>query len=138
MTYEAKSSNRFKTPHLLVGWGEVIDKLTILEIKSEKLIEPTALKNVKKELSILRNIAQEPLELVSGLTVLKKQLAAVNRSLWRIEEQIRGKERKKKFDYRFISLARSVYKQNDKRARLKKKINILLNSDIIEEKSYKN
>lgn len=118
-----------------VSVGELIDKITILEIKLEKIKDANKLANVSKELSLLKsishNIAQDELE------PLIVELKNTNLLLWNIEEKKRKKELAKCFDQEFIKLARSVYIYNDKRAEIKKQINLITNSNIIEEKSYK-
>ena len=125
------------TPYAPVSWGEVIDKMTILEIKSERLTAPEALANVRVELALLTAVARDPLARDGGLSGLKAQLQAVNQALWDIEDDIRSKEAKQEFDEGFIALARAVYRRNDERAAIKRRINDLLGSGIVEEKSYK-
>jgi hypothetical protein len=130
------SFERTPTPRAPISWGELIDKITILEIKSVKLLTETALANVRKELSLLLEIAGTQIQ-GSEVLSLKRKLRAVNDELWQVEDSIREKELSKEFDHEFIALARSVYKLNDERARIKMEINLLLSSEIIEEKSYK-
>src|SRR6266851_1938461 len=122
-------------PWAPISWGELIDKITILEIKSERLTTPAALQNVQHELRLLGNVISE-LAPPPRLLELKADLRAVNQRLWEIENAIRGKEAQKLFDEEFIELARSVYIINDERGRIKRNINLLLNSIIIEEKQY--
>ena len=118
-----------------VSIGELIDKITILEIKQIHMTG-IKLKNVDKELKLLRKILQdENLEIDIDLI---NNLKEVNKNLWEIEDNIRIKERNQDFDKEFVELARSVYKENDKRASLKKEINQKYNSELIEEKSYNN
>ena len=118
-----------------VSLGELIDKITILEIKQIHMTG-IKLKNVDKELKILRKILQdENLEIDIDLI---NNLKEVNNNLWEIEDNIRIKESNQKFDKEFIQLARSVYKENDKRASIKKEINQKYNSNLVEEKSYNN
>jgi hypothetical protein len=124
------------TPHIPVSWGELIDKITILEIKSVEIADPAARANVGKELGLLREIAAA-VETREDVRALKQALKAVNAGLWSIEDRIRDKERNGEFDGGFIDLARSVYKQNDERARIKRRINDILASDLVEEKSYR-
>lgn len=128
---------RASTPLLPVAWGEVIDKLTILDIKCDRLIDPVALSNVRHERAILAEAAQEPLEGSSALRTLRDRLHDVNAALWDIEDKLREMEAAGTFGDDFVGLARSVYRKNDRRAALKKEINILLGSEIVEEKSYK-
>jgi hypothetical protein len=119
-----------------VSVGELLDKITILEIKSERIGDPAKLANVTTELNILRTTwADSPLS-SHDLTRQIGQLKRVNEALWDIEDNIRRKEAEQSFDDEFISLARSVYHQNDERAAVKKEINTLLGSDLVEEKSY--
>ena len=120
-----------------VSPGEVIDKITILQIKYEKINNKNKLKNIKNELSLLLPLINKKKYETLEIQNLMKNLKKVNHSLWNIEDNIREKENFKEFDDEFIELARSVYKTNDKRAEIKKKINLLTKSDIIEEKSYK-
>ena len=118
-----------------VSLGELIDKITILEIKQ---IHMTGIKleNVDKELKLLKNILQDTnLEIDIDLI---NNLKEVNKNLWEIEDNIRTKESNQEFDKEFIELARSVYKENDKRASIKKVINQKYNSELVEEKSYNN
>ena len=118
-----------------VSLGELIDKITILEIKQMHMTG-IKLKNVNKELKLLKKILQDKnLEIDIDLI---NSLKEVNNNLWQIEDNIRIKERDQKFNKEFIQLARSVYKENDKRASLKKEINEKYNSELIEEKSYSN
>ena len=116
-----------------ISIGELVDKITILEIKKNKL-QNSKLKNVLKELNYLRELIEKnKIEITDDLF---SQLKEVNLSLWDIEDQIRIKEKNKEFDNIFIELARSVYFTNDKRSEIKKRINRLSNSEITEEKSY--
>lgn len=116
-----------------VSNGELIDKLTILEIKSVKITDPKKLVNIRKELLLLKESALSILSLCIEET---KELKRVNEKLWKIEDQIRLLEAQKTFDLEFVELARSVYLQNDDRAAIKKRINIKTNSSLSEEKSY--
>ena len=116
-----------------ISIGELIDKITILEIKKNKL-QNSKLENVLKELSFLRKLMEKhQIEITDDLFT---QLKEINLTLWNIEDQIRIKEKNKEFDNIFIELARSVYFTNDKRSEIKKRINRLSNSEITEEKSY--
>ena len=116
-----------------ISIGELVDKITILEIKKNKL-QQSKLKNVLKELSFLRKLMEKhKIEITEDLFT---QLQEINLTLWNIEDQIRIKEKNKEFDNAFIELARSVYFNNDKRAEIKKSINLLSNSEITEEKLY--
>jgi hypothetical protein len=124
-------------PHIPVSWGELIDKMTILEIKAERIEAESARANSLKELGLIRAFAEDALASDETLAEQKRALKDVNETLWDIEDRIRDKEREGKFDAEFIALARSVYKSNDERARIKKTINLHLVSEIVEEKSYK-
>tara|TARA_Y100001968_G_C19228960_1_gene653508 strand:+ start:390 stop:836 length:447 start_codon:yes stop_codon:yes gene_type:complete len=116
-----------------ISIGELIDKITILEIKRLHM-KDTKLDNVEKEIKILKDILKEK-KLAIDLDLVKK-LKEINNKLWVIEDEIRMKELKQIFDNEFIQLARLVYFENDKRASLKKEINQKYNSDLVEEKSY--
>ena len=116
--------------------GELVDKITILELKAKYLKNENQLRNVEKELTILSSRLTELKLLSDELVAAKLELGAVNESLWHIEDQIRVKEKSKAFDDEFIQLARSVYIQNDKRAKIKRTINDLTGSNLTEEKSY--
>jgi hypothetical protein len=116
--------------------GELMDKITILEIKSARITQPDKLRNVQIELTTLEDARRTSLPISEALQRLTHQLRQVNEALWVIEDDIRLCEKAGDFGPRFIELARSVYHQNDKRAALKRQINDLLGSKIIEEKSY--
>lgn len=116
--------------------GELIDKITILRIKSERISDEAKLKNIRTELDILQKTQAEEVPQSAEMTRLEGELKAVNEALWDIEDDIRDCERAKDFGEEFIRLARAVYITNDKRAALKKEINLLLGSTIVEEKSY--
>jgi Family of unknown function (DUF6165) len=124
------------TPHVPVSWGELFDRITILEIKVDRLVAPTAQANAAHELALLRGILAELAEAPPGLAALRGELAAVNLRLWEIEDDIRRKEASRTFDAGFVELARSVYRSNDERSRIKRAINLLLRSEIVEEKQY--
>jgi hypothetical protein len=123
-------------PHVPISWGELIDKITILEIKVEKLVEVSARANTAHELGLLREIAAPVLD-DTQIANLADQLRRQNAALWDIEDRIRDKERAGEFDSNFIALARSVYRSNDRRGALKREINLALASALIEEKSYR-
>ena len=116
--------------------GELIDKITILEIKSAKLEDPDKRANVDRELARLSDLRQIHLAGSPELDRLGRELKTVNEMLWDIEDDIRSCERQGDFGPRFVELARSVYIRNDRRAALKREINMLVGSDIVEEKSY--
>jgi tetratricopeptide (TPR) repeat protein len=119
-----------------VAPGELLDKLTILEIKAERLTDPDKLRHVRQELQVLAAARDEALPASPELARLTAELKEVNERLWEIEDEIRRCEASKSFGNRFIELARSVYQTNDHRAALKRRINELLGSPLIEEKSY--
>ena len=119
--------------HVPISIGELIDKITILEIKKDKL-ENLKLKNILNELSFLRAVLEKNSIFIPDEIFL--QLKSINLTLWDIEDKIRIKEKNKEFDNEFIKLARSVYLNNDRRSETKKELNIMFNSEIIEEKSY--
>jgi hypothetical protein len=129
---------RARTPAVMVGIapGELIDKISILEIKGERITEPAKLKNVRAELHALSEARDASIFDGEGLAPLAAELKCTNQALWEIEDQIRDCERSGDFGERFIALARSVYQQNDRRAAIKRRINERLGSEIIEEKSY--
>ena len=116
--------------------AELIDKLTILEIKLELIEDEGKRANVKREYSLLISAYQATIVETEPLRELTSTLKRINRELWDIEDNIRAEERAKSFGARFIELARSVYRTNDRRAAVKRQINALLNSPIPEEKSY--
>ena len=119
-----------------IGSGELIDKITILEIKSDRIADAEKLKNVRHELSVLSTTRDAHLSNIDGLSVLTTRLRAINEALWQIEDDIRACEAQNDFGQKFIDLARAVYNTNDKRAAVKKEINLLTGATIIEEKSY--
>jgi len=123
-------------PTIEVSWGELIDKITILEIKEQRLSSPAAVANVRNELAALALGFAQLDPAPAALDGLKRELKAINETLWDIENRTRAKEAAKTFDQEFIELTRSVYLNNDKRAGIKRRINELLNSGLIEEKQY--
>jgi len=123
-------------PLVPVSWGEVIDKITILRLKARHITRADALANVQAELRSLESIAAPLLAGGPSLHPLVERLAEVNGSLWEVEDALREKEKAADFGASFVALARSVYKLNDERATIKRAINGLVGSSIIEEKSY--
>lgn len=123
-------------PSVQISWGELLDKMTILEIKVQRLNSQVATKKIRRELAVLTRTANDILSEQPYLVTLKEELKSVNEVLWDIEDKIRAKEAAKSFDQQFIELARSVYINNDKRGDLKRQINALLNSDFAEVKQY--
>ena len=116
--------------------GELIDKITILEIKMDRITDDKKLKNIKTEWNALNQSRAQKIVTSAKLDGLTTELKAINETLWVIEDDIRECEHRKEFGEAFIALARSVYLSNDHRARVKRKINELLGSRLIEEKSY--
>ena len=116
--------------------GELLDKITILRIKSQRITDQGKLANVQKELKMLEEVWSRSVSNDDTIKQLTDELTSINEELWDIEDDIRDEERHKRFGDRFIELARSVYVTNDKRAEAKKKVNLHLGSTIVEEKSY--
>lgn len=116
--------------------GELIDKLAILEIKVEHIVDPKSRANVVRELDALTRVRDRTIGTSPALVRLAGDLKAVNAELWRIEDELRDCERRGDFGADFIALARAVYRTNDRRAALKREINTLLGSELVEEKSY--
>ncbi|MGM8228107.1 DUF6165 family protein [Cellvibrio sp. ARAG 10.3] len=123
-----------------ISLGELIDKITILEIKAANITDAGKLANVKHELDVLNNTVDELLDQAgkAKLAPLQASLKNINQQLWVIEDDIRDCERAKDFTEKFIELARAVYFTNDKRAAVKKDINLAFGSELVEEKSYQN
>jgi hypothetical protein len=119
-------------PTIPVSWGELLDKIAILEIKTHRLRAPGSRANAAKELELLRRPAFGP----PGVPELEAALRAVNTRLWRIEDLIREKEAAGDFGNEFVALARSVYYENDERGRIKQALNRLLHSALLDEKQY--
>ncbi|HEY4583621.1 MAG TPA: DUF6165 family protein [Lysobacter sp.] len=119
-----------------VSFGELLDKIAILQIKSERMKDEAKLANVRKELAALEKTWMAHPAAGHDIVQLRAQLKAVNERLWEIEDDIRVKEKQQAFDAEFIRLARAVYFENDERARIKKDINLALGSSYVEEKSY--
>jgi hypothetical protein len=122
--------------HIPMSPGELLDKITILEIKSERMTDETKLANVRTELALLNETWSSAVADDDTVREIHQRLKSVNEELWEIEDDIRDKERAREFDERFIELARAVYYTNDRRADAKKELNTHLGSTIVEEKSY--
>ena len=120
-----------------ISYGEMLDKLTILEIKLDNVADAAKRANIEAELAVLRRARGEAITDGDALAGLVGDLKAVNAALWRIEDDIRDCERRKDFGDAFVALARSVYHQNDRRADIKRRINDLLGSPLVEEKLYR-
>tara|TARA_B100001057_G_C22261257_1_gene723354 strand:+ start:126 stop:515 length:390 start_codon:yes stop_codon:yes gene_type:complete len=123
-------------PQIPISWGELFDKITILQIKLENLQAESALKNVKLEHDQLRVIYDSQFSENKDADLLMFDLKKINEKLWKIEDKIRDKERSKNFNEDFIELARKVYFTNDERSCIKRNINEIFGSELIEEKSY--
>ena len=123
-------------PRVPVSWGELIDKVTILEIKVERLDTAASFANAKTELDLLLAAMACLTAPPAALAQLTAELRTLNRRLWDIEDAIRRKEAGQSFDAAFVELARAVYRTNDERSRIKRQINELLKSGIVEEKHY--
>ena len=116
--------------------GELLDKISILQIKAERIVDPSKLENINKELDVLMSLWKDSAYSNNNLESETNELKAINEELWAIEDKIRDKERNRVFDKGFIELARAVYIANDKRADIKRIINSKTGSELIEEKSY--
>ena len=119
-----------------VSVGEIMDKITILEIKAERILDAEKLANVTAELDTLRPLVTHDALNTASIKALIAELKDINEALWDIEDDIREREYAKDFGEAFIALARAVYVTNDKRAEVKKQINLATGSTLIEEKSY--
>ena len=119
-----------------VSFGELLDKMAILEIKSDRMSDAAKLTNVRTELRMLEETWGDTVESKIDIAELRAALKAVNERLWVIEDDIRVKEKRQEFDAEFIRLARAVYFENDTRAKIKRDINLKLGSALVEEKSY--
>lgn len=120
-----------------ISAGELVDKITILRVKAERIGEPAKEANVRKELALLEATAREHLPDTAEIARLTEELTAVNAALWDIEDGKRDCERRQDFGESFVALARRVYIDNDRRAAIKRAINEAAGSDIVEEKSYR-
>ena len=120
-----------------VSPSELLDKMTILEIKSERINDTKKVMNVRHELELLSKVWSASVTEDKVIANLRQQLKTINETLWEIEDDIRSEEQQNRFGKEFIELARAVYITNDKRAQIKKDVNLYLGSEIIEEKSYK-
>ncbi|HBK08839.1 MAG TPA: hypothetical protein DDZ81_23785 [Acetobacteraceae bacterium] len=120
------------SPTIPVSWGELLDKIAILEIKAHRIRSPDARANAVRELALLRRVAPAR----TAPAELEEALFAVNTRLWRIEDLIREKEAVGDFGPGFVALARAVYHENDERGRIKQAINRLMRSALVEEKEY--
>jgi hypothetical protein len=121
-----------------VSNGEIVDKMTILELKLDKIKNITQLKNIEKEWAVLNDCVMALYQIYGDSKLYNKvdELSEINSQLWDIEDWIRDCEKEQRFDKEFVELARSVYKLNDQRSEVKRQINILTKSNFVEEKSY--
>lgn len=127
---------RCSTVHAEISYGELVDKITILTIKSYKITNPEKLHNIRTELASLKETFDEYIGDRADIAALQAELQKINEILWDVEDLLRIKERNKEFSDEFVQLARNVYFTNDKRAAIKRDIDLLLGSRIMEEKSY--
>ena len=132
----APSATSPRVPLAPVSWGELLDKISILTIKSERVRSADAQRNIRGELEQINAIAADRVRGDAWLQDACHRLKAVNEKLWDVEDRIREKERAQSFDADFIALARSVYHSNDERAAIKREINLRTGSELIEEKQY--
>lgn len=130
------SQEASETLSVEVSPGELIDKISILQIKAERITDPTKQQNVQTELQTLLQARDQSVKASANLDELSAELKNVNGALWHVEEELRGCEQRQEFGPRFVELARSVYRHNDRRSALKRQINTLLDSRLVEEKSY--
>ena len=125
------------TPWIRVCWGELLDKIAILALKVERIGDPVRRRNAGRELALLREAqARAAPALPEAVAALRRELAAVNARLWEVEDAIRALDRAGDFGPRFVELARAVHTTNDLRAALKRRVNELMGSDLVEEKWY--
>jgi hypothetical protein len=123
-------------PRVEVSWGELLDKVTVLEIKAERLSCPHSVDNVRQEMDHLKSIIAQFAPLPEDVESKRAALRVTNEKLWDVENAIRASEAEQRFDEQFIALARNIYVLNDERSRLKRAINLYMNSSFIEEKEY--
>jgi hypothetical protein len=125
-----------QAPMIPVSWGELIDKITILELKRKKIRSRLAREKIERELTLLLKLYEDVVDNKGRINDLKRDLESVNNDLWNAEDSLREKEARTIFDAEFIELARSVYKLNDKRFAIKQRLNAETASEMIEEKIY--
>ena len=124
-------------PLVPISFGELIDKITILEIKAERISDPQKVENIRRELDLLKAARVRCVVADTEIAPLHAELRRINAALWDIEDRLRSCERDRAFGTEFVELARSVYRTNDRRAALKRMISELAGSTIVEEKSYR-
>ena len=142
--YKSTEAPAASMAYVFTSYGEIIDKFTILEIKLEHITDPNKRMHILRDRAALTPTVnalkekekEKEKEKARGILELMQALKTVNQALWCVEDRIRLKERLTQFDEEFIALARSVYAQNDERARIKRELNVLTNSPLVEEKSY--
>jgi hypothetical protein len=126
----------YRQPQIPISWGELLDKISILEIKAERVLDSHQIRNVRAELAALHTVRNTYMPRSSVVDQLFEQLKETNSSLWDLENEIRKCEREGNFNEHFILVARAIHQQNDHRAQLKRQLNIALGSVFMEEKSY--
>lgn len=122
--------------HVPIAPGELVDKITILDIKLERIVDTAKLENIRRELDLLRDVQRRHLPSDAAMADFERRLREVNGRIWTLEDTIRECERSKSFDELFLETARAIYRTNDERAAVKREINLYLGSQIVEEKSY--
>ena len=123
-------------PWIPVSWGELLDKISILELKTTRIDDLQRRRNVERELALLRSVQERTMGLPESVIALSRELAATNAQLWDIEDEIRHLDREGEFGPCFVKLAQAVYRTNDQRAGLKRQIDQLMGSALVEEKWY--
>jgi hypothetical protein len=123
-------------PWIPVSWGELLDKISILELKATRIDDPRRCQNVERELALLRGVRERTAVLPESVMALSRELAATNARLWEIEDELRRLDREGEFGPCFVTLAQAVYRTNDRRAALKRRIDELMGSALVEEKWY--
>jgi hypothetical protein len=126
-----------RTLRVPISPGELLDKLTILRLKAARIADAEKLANVRRELALLETIWREEVPDAVDLGADEAALARVNAALWDVEDALREREAARRFDAEFVALARSVYRHNDERAAIKRRVNARLGSELVEEKSYR-
>ncbi len=119
-----------------VSWGELLDKITILEIKEKQIPDRSRLQNVQRELRLLKTLCKSSRMAVRGLKALRTELKKINVEIWNLENSIRGHEKREDFGADFVKIARTIRQYNDQRSIIKREINALLNSALVEEKFH--
>jgi hypothetical protein len=133
---DASGKSGRRLVYVPVSWGELVDKIAILEIKAARIREPEKLDNVRRELTALHAVRDREGPICAAVARAAAALARVNLALWEVEDALRSRDREGRIDAEFLDLARSVYRHNDRRAALKRRISLLMGSRFVEEKSY--